>query len=546
MGIFLFSANENCSMSNARYNRASGREKMIRSEMLARLEKETKIWDVVVIGGGATGLGAAVEAASRGYSTLLVEQGDFSQGTSSRSTKLIHGGIRYLQQGNISLVLEALQERGLLLQNAPHLVRHQSFVVPNYSWWEGPFYGVGLKVYDVLAGKLGLKKSTVLTREMVLEKIPTLEPQDLKGGVIYYDGQFDDARLAVTLAQTAEDLGACVINYMQVVDLIKTSGLVSGVRLADKLSGNEYEINAKTVVNATGIFVDAVLKMDTAEHENIISPSQGVHIVLDKSFLPGDTAIMVPHTEDGRVLFAVPWHDRVIVGTTDTPIEKPSLEPLPFKEELTFLLDHAAKYLTKDPTAADVLSAFAGIRPLINAGNGKKTAALSRDHHLNISPSGLITIAGGKWTTYRKMGEDTIDAAIPIGALEPRKSRTRNLSLNGWSTDDEGNAPYALYGKNARYIKRLVDIDPSLGEPIHERLPYNFAEIVWAVRNEMAIFLDDVLARRTRALILDAKASMEAAPAVVRVMAKEMGKDEAWEKDQLQRYLGRAAAYLVS
>lgn len=519
---------------------------MIRSDMISRIKKQSKIWDVIVIGGGATGLGAAVESASRGYSTLLLEQGDFSQGTSSRSTKLIHGGIRYLQQGNISLVLEALQERGLLLQNAPHLVHHQSFVVPNYSWWEGPFYGVGLKVYDVLAGKLGLKKSTVLSREMVMEKIRTLEPEGLKGGVIYYDGQFDDARLAVTLAQTAEDLGGCVLNYAQVVSLIKSSGLISGVKVVDKLDGTEYDIMGKTVINATGIFVDAILKMDEAKHEQIIAPSQGVHIVLDKSFLPGDTAILVPHTEDGRVLFAVPWHDRVIVGTTDTPIEKPSLEPLPFKEELDFLLSHAARYLTKDPVASDVLSTFAGIRPLINTGNAKKTATLSRDHHLSISPSGLITIAGGKWTTYRKMGEDTIDAAIPIGSLDSRKSRTRNLSLNGWSVDDEGNAPYELYGNNSRLIKRIAEEDPSLSKPIHTRLPYRFAEVVWAVRNEMAVHLDDVLSRRTRALILDARASMEAAPEVARIMAKEMGKDETWENDQVERYVKQARTYLVS
>jgi glycerol-3-phosphate dehydrogenase len=519
---------------------------MIRSEMISRLEKQSKIWDVIVIGGGANGLGTAVESASRGYSTLLLEQGDFSQGTSSRSTKLIHGGIRYLQQGNISLVLEALQERGLLLQNAPHLVHHQSFVVPNYSWWEGPFYGVGWKVYDVLAGKLGLKKSTVLSREAVMEKIPTLEPAELKGGVIYYDGQFDDARLAVTLAQTAEDLGAFVMNYAQVVSLIKTNSLVSGLKVVDKLADKEYEVTGKTVVNATGIFVDSILTMDEGEHEDIITPSQGVHIVLDQSFLPGDTAIMVPHTEDGRVLFAVPWHDRVVVGTTDTAIEKPSLEPLPFKEEIDFLLDHAARYLTKDPVAADVLSAFAGIRPLINTGNSKKTAALSRDHHLNVSPSGLITIAGGKWTTYRKMGEDTIDAAIPIGTLDARKSRTRHLNLNGWSVDDEGNAPYPLYGNNARLIKRIEDEDPSLARPIHDRLPYRFAEVVWAVRNEMAFFLDDVLARRTRSLILDARASMEAAPAVARVMAKELGEDETWEKDQVDNYLKRARTYMVS
>jgi glycerol-3-phosphate dehydrogenase len=519
---------------------------MIRSEMLSRLDRESKIWDVAIIGGGATGLGVAVESASRGYSTLLLEQGDFSQGTSSRSTKLIHGGIRYLQQGNISLVLEALHERGLLLQNAPHLVHHQSFMVPNYSWWEGPFYGVGLKVYDALAGKLGLEKSTVLSREMVLEKMPTIEPLDLKGGVIYYDGQFDDARLAVTLAQTVEDLGGCVLNYAQVNALIKSNGLVGGVVAIDKLTGREYTVKSRTVVNATGIFVDSILKMDVTHHEPIIAPSQGVHIVLDKSFLPGDIAVLVPHTEDGRVLFAVPWHDRVIVGTTDTPIDKPTLEPVPLKEEVFFLLNHAAKYLTKDPVASDVLSAFAGIRPLINTGNNKNTAALARDHHLSVSRSGLITIAGGKWTTYRKMGEDTIDAAIPIGALYPRKSRTRNLSLNGWSMDDTGNAPYALYGNSARYIKRLVDHNPLLGQPIHERLPYRFAEVVWAVRNEMACFLDDVLSRRTRALILDARASMEAAPEVARVMAEELGKDATWQQDQVKRYLKLAGSYLIS
>jgi glycerol-3-phosphate dehydrogenase len=518
---------------------------MIRHEMLSKLERESKIWDVIVIGGGATGLGTAVESASRGYSTLLLEQGDFSQGTSSRSTKLIHGGIRYLQQGNISLVLEALHERGLLLQNAPHLVHHQSFMVPNYSWWEGPFYGVGLKVYDVLAGKLGLKKSMVLSRENVLEKIPTLEPKDLKGGVVYYDGQFDDARLAITLAQTAEDLGACVLNYAQVVSLIKTNDLVAGACVVDKLTGKEYEIKGKVVINATGIFVDSILQMDSAEHEKIISPSQGVHIVLDKSFLPGDTAILVPHTADGRVLFAVPWHDRVIVGTTDTAIDKPSLEPLPFKEELDFLLDHASQYLTKDPVASDVLSAFAGIRPLINAGGSKKTAALSRDHHLNVSPSGLITIAGGKWTTYRKMGEDTIDAAIPIGALDSRKSRTRNLSLNGWSTNDEENAPYELYGNNSRLIKRMAEEDPSLDELIHKNLPYRFSEVAWAVRQEMAFFLDDVLSRRTRSLILDARAAIEAAPAVARLMAKELNKGAEWEQNQVDRFTKQAESYLI-
>ena len=519
---------------------------MNRDEMFSQVKDRERIWDVIVVGGGATGLGVAVEAASRGFSTLILEQADFSQGTSSRSTKLIHGGVRYLQQGNISLVLEALHERGLLFHNAPHLVHHQSFIVPNYSWWEGPFYGIGMKFYDMLAGKLGIKPSKHLSREETLERIPTLEPDELKGGVIYYDGQFDDARLALTLALTAADHGGCLINGMGVTGLLKSRGLVTGVQAMDRESGEGYEIKGRCVINATGIFVDDICQMDDATHAPLIVPSQGVHIVLDASFLPGESAVMVPQTDDGRVLFAVPWHGRVIVGTTDTPLERPIMEPVPQEAEIAFLLTHAARYLTKNPQRKDVLSIFAGVRPLIGTTGAKKTAALSRDHHLEVSASGLITIAGGKWTTYRKMGQDVVDQALRVAGLPHRPSRTEYLNLHGWSADDAGNAPYALYGSDARLMKRMEKERPDLVQPIHERLPYRRCEVVWATRHEMARTVEDLLARRTRALILDARAAVEASPSVAALMAEELGKDSAWAADQVCAFTELARGYILA
>ncbi|MBW1869942.1 MAG: glycerol-3-phosphate dehydrogenase/oxidase [Deltaproteobacteria bacterium] len=517
---------------------------MQRKEMLDQLNDTSRIWDMIIVGGGATGLGAAVEAISRGFSTLLLEQADFAQGTSSRSTKLIHGGVRYLHQGNISLVLEALRERGLLFHNAPHMVRHQAFIVPNYGWWEGPFYGIGMKLYDVLAGKMGLEASKRLSREDTLKKIPTVEPDGLRGGIIYYDGQFDDARLAITLAKTADNLGACILNYTKVSSILKKGDLVCGVVAREQETGQEYEIKGKTVINATGIFVDSIRKMDIPESEDLISPSQGVHIVIDKSFLPSDSAIMVPHTDDGRVLFAVPWHDRVIIGTTDTEIFESFLEPKPFSHEVEFLLSHAAKYLSKNPIKDDILSVFAGIRPLIRSDTSHETSSLSRDHHITISASGLVTIAGGKWTTYRKMGEDVVGKAIAVAGLDERPSRTEHLNLFGWSADSRGNEPFSVFGSEARDIKQMIKNDPELDQMIHSNLPYRRIEILWAVRHEMARTVEDVLARRTRALILDAKASMEVAPKVATIMAKELSKDKTWEKEQVKNYLTLAQNYL--
>ncbi len=518
---------------------------MNRDLMLQRLESDSEYWDFIIIGGGATGLGTAVEAASRGYRTLLLEQDDFAKGTSSRSTKLIHGGVRYLQQGNISLVLEALRERGLLIKNAPHLVHHLAFVVPNYDWWEGPFYGIGLRLYDVLAGKLGLGPSRNLSREETLERIPTLEPEGLRGGVVYYDGQFDDARLAINLAQTAVDLDGVVLNYVKVIGLQKKNGLISGVLACDLETEKEYALKARVVINATGVFTDSIRHMDDQESTPVINASQGVHLVLDKSFLPGDSAIMVPHTDDGRVLFAVPWHDCVVVGTTDTPVEEVSLEPRPLEDEIDFLLTHAARYLTKDPVASDVLSMFAGLRPLVKAGDEKNTAAISRDHTLMISPSGLVTITGGKWTTYRKMAEDTVNEAAIVAGLDERPSKTENLRLHGWLKHAAGEEPLEDYGSDAPGVQKTLQEKEGWSERLHPNLPYYRGEVVWAVREEMARTVEDVLSRRTRSLLLNARAGMEAAPEVARLMASELGRDQAWQKRQIDAYRNLAQGYVL-
>ena len=517
---------------------------MLRADMLAQIEHPQKVWDIVVVGGGATGLGTAVEAASRGYTTLLLEQLDFCQGTSSRSTKLIHGGVRYLQQGNLSLVLEALHERGLLLQNAPHLVRHQSFVVPNYAWWEGPFYGVGLKLYDVLAGKLGFGSSRLLSREETLKEIPTVTQEGLKGGAIYYDGQFDDARLAITLARTCADLGGCLMNYMPVVGLLRDGEMIDGVIAREGETGKEYEIRAKVVVNATGVFVDQLRRMDDETVEPIIQPSQGIHLVLDKKFLPGEAAIMVPHTDDGRVLFAVPWLDRVIVGTTDTELAEIPVEPVPLAEEIDFLLSHAARYLTGDPTRGDICSVFAGIRPLIRAQSRQQTATLSRDHQLLVSPGGLVTIAGGKWTTYRKMGEDVVNMAATLGGLGDRPGRTAHLRLHGWM-QAEAAVPYRAYGTDGQAIQQLATQHPEWQRLLHPAYRYRLVEVIWAVHHEMARTLEDVLSRRLRCLILDARASVAVAPMVARLMARELGKDRAWQEAQVAAYTTLAQSYLA-
>ena len=505
----------------------------------------TEKWDVIIIGGGATGMGIALDASSRGYSTLLLEKGDFSQGTSSRSTKLVHGGVRYLQQGNIALVLEALKERGVLRRNAPHLVFDLPFIVPNYDWWEGPFYGIGLKLYDMLAGKEGFGKSVIKSKEETLELLPTIEVEGLNGGVQYHDGQFDDARLVINLATTAAEQGAVLLNYMPVTELIKGETLVQGVVAHDLDTGKDHRILGRVVINATGPFTDTVRLMDDEQCTAMIAHSQGVHIVLDKAFLPGETAIMVPHTDDGRVLFAIPWHGKVLVGTTDTPLTECVDEPTPLAEEIEFLLSHAARYLTKDPTAADVLSVFAGIRPLVTNPEAENTAAISREHVVSISKSGLVTIAGGKWTTYRKMAEDTLDQALLVGGLEPHPCVTSELQIHGYHQHADKFGDLSVYGADAVEIQNLIKQRPELNERIHPRMEILKAEVVWAVQEEMAFTVNDILSRRTRAILLDARAAIEMAPMVAELMAKELKRGRRWKQEQIAEFTTLAQNYII-
>jgi glycerol-3-phosphate dehydrogenase len=517
---------------------------MNRDESLGIIQERRAPWDLLIIGGGATGVGIAVDAAARGYGVLLLEQSDFGKGTSSRSTKLIHGGVRYLQQGNISLVMEALKERGILRLNAPHLVHDRAFVVPNYDWWETPFYGIGMKVYDLLAGKYGFGQSKILSLKDTLERIPTLKREGLRGGVIYYDGQFDDSRLLINLVRTAREQGAALVNYAQVTSFEKDSGgFITGATFLDIESGREHTVRAKVTINATGPFTDDVRQLDDPEVARMIAPSQGVHLVFDRSFLPGNSAIMVPHTKDGRVMFAIPWHGHTVVGTTDTPIEESSLEPSPMEEEIDFILDTASQYLAKEPSRDDILSVFTGIRPLAKAGEGISTATLSREHTVHIASSGLLSITGGKWTTYRSMAEDCVDQAATLAALESRPCATKELRIHGYYQNPEEFGDLGVYGADAPAIDELISSAGPLGERLHPALPIRAGEVLWAVRYEMARTVDDFLARRTRALFLNAAAARQMAPRVAELMATELGRNDAWRQAQLTAFEEIARKY---
>ncbi len=506
------------------------------------------LWDVIVIGGGATGLGVALEAATRNYKTLLLEGSDFSKGTSSRSTKLVHGGVRYLAQGDVGLVLEALRERGLLRKNAPHLVKNQSFIIPNYEWWGKPFYTIGLTLYDLMAGRLGLGRSLPFSKKKTIKKLPTIRESKLHGGVVYHDGQFDDARLAVNLAQSVIDHGGVAVNHTKVTQLIKDStGKVTGVKAEDQLDGKTFEFKGKAIINATGVFAEEIFQMDEAGGRRKVVPSQGIHLVVDHEFLGGDYAIMIPKTDDGRVLFAVPWRGKVVVGTTDTLINDASLEPRALDEEIEFVLNTAGRYLKKPIQRSDVRCIYAGLRPLAAPkGDGKKTKEISRSHKILVSKSNLVTITGGKWTTYRKMGQDTVDKAVKVAGLNDHPCVTEKLPVHGYKKNVDLTDPLYVYGSEADTIRKLIKESPELGRKLHKRLDFVKAEVVYACREEMAMTVDDMLARRVRALFLDARAAEEMAPEVARIMAKELGKDEAWIKDQTEQFTSIAKGYYLN
>lgn len=516
-----------------------------RDNMLAELEGRE--WDVAVIGGGATGLGVAVDAASRGYRTVLVEAVDFGKGTSSRSTKLIHGGLRYLRQGHFAFVKESLEERGILLRNAPHLVKPLSFIVPAYAWWEKGFYGAGVMLYDALAGRRVVGASRGLSRGDALEKIPNLIAGGLRGGVEYFDAQFDDARLCIALWRTLVQQGGVGVNYCRVVEFLRVSGRVGGVIVEDVETDKIFEIQAKVVVNAAGVFSDGIRRMDNPEAESLLQASQGIHLVFDSSFLGGGSGLIVPKTRDNRVLFAIPWQGRVLAGTTDTAVEHVSLEPLPLKEEIDFVLEQLGAYLDHVPKRSDILSVFAGLRPLAKSNGVRNTGSLPRDHVLLSSDSGLVTIAGGKWTTYRKMAEDAVDFAARLGGLPDRKCRTRELPLHGFLLQEaEVELPEGLkgYGADGINLQRCMEEDSEWKERLHDSLPIRKGQILWAVRYEGARTLEDIFARRTRCLLLDAEACLETARIAAEILARELGRDSAWRERQIQKFLALAGRYL--
>jgi glycerol-3-phosphate dehydrogenase len=493
--------------------------------MLQQLD-ENKTWDMLIIGGGATGLGTAVDAASRGFSTLLIEADDFAKGTSGRSTKLVHGGVRYLEQGNLKLVREALKERGWLLQNAPNVTEKLGFIIPAFSFVQKFYYGSGLKFYDLLSGKKSIGATKFLNKKQTLNLLPGINPKNLSGGVIYYDGHFDDARLAINLANTAVKNNAVVLNYCEAVSLLKIDNLpagrqgkVCGVIAKDVINHKTYEIKSKTVINATGVFADDILQMDNADAADLVTPSQGIHLVVDKKIFPGNHALMIPKTDDKRVLFAVPWHNKIMIGTTDTEVEDISDEPIPLQEEIDFVLKHANRYLKESITINDVTSMFAGLRPLVRTKGVTNTSMLSRDHVIIVSHSNLITITGGKWTTYRRMAEDAVNNAIFVAKFSYKGCVTKHLQIESSEFD------------NINYDDTIENI-------------YSTENIKKFIANEMAITIEDILARRTRLLFLDAKAAVQAAPLVAQRMATILNKDEQWAQTEIDNFTELAKNYL--
>jgi glycerol-3-phosphate dehydrogenase len=514
-----------------------------REGILQRLEDRRVVWDLVVIGGGATGTGVALDAAARGYQTVLLERADFGAGTSSRSTKLVHGGVRYLRQAHIGLVFEALHERSRLLENAPHLVHDLAFVVPCYRRRDLAFYGAGLKAYDLLAGRTRFGHSKIVGSDGVLSRLPTLTRDQLRGGVVYHDGQFDDARLVIHLAMTAVSRGATVLNYMNVTGLLRASGgAVNGVIASNGETGAEYLIQAKAVVNAAGPFCDEIRQLAKPSAQRMIAASQGSHIVLNRSFLPGDSALLIPETPDGRVLFAIPWRGHTLVGTTDVALGDVPREPMASSQEIEYILETASKYFTKPPQKSDILSTFSGIRPLVKAGGGS-TASLSRDYTLQVEEPGLLTLTGGKWTTYRAMAEACVDRVAELAQLPRAKCITSGLHIHGYDPAADQANHLSVYGTDAAEIRTISRSDPSLAKQLHSALPYTGAEVVWAVRAEQARTVADVLGRRTRALFLNAQAAIEMAPRVSELMARELGRDEEWIARQNREFSELARGY---
>jgi glycerol-3-phosphate dehydrogenase len=488
-------------------------------ELLNRVKEP---FDFLILGGGATGLGCALDASSRGYSVLLLEKYDFCKGTSSRSTKLIHGGVRYLEKGQLSLVYQALKERDILIKNAPHLVNQVGFLIPTYNYFRKIYYWIGLTLYDFISGNKIFKKSKMIGFKKALSLVPNINKEKLKGGVVYYDGQFNDSRMGIDIALTATNNNAILINYMPVESLIKTNNRVVGVKAKDSLFDKEYEIQAKNIINCTGVFSQSVMNMDSSESKSLITASQGVHLVVDKKFLSGGFGILVPKTSDSRVLFAVPWLGEVLLGTTDTELEKPTIDPIPTEKEIEFIIDNVKKYMNIKPSKKDIKSVFVGLRALVGTNKNIKSKDISRDHKIIVSDSGLISVIGGKWTNYRIMGKEVVDKAIKASNIKFVESQTENLKIkNGLDN----------IGIDEKSLSSIFYISKS--------------QIQHYLREEMAINLDDIMSRRSRCLFLNSKESIAIAPKVVEIMANELSKDKDWIENQLNQFYKLTKLYSI-
>lgn len=523
---------------------------MKRAELLESLSRHG-VYDLAVIGGGATGLGVALDAALRGFSVVLLESHDFAGGTSSRSTKLLHGGVRYLAQGNLALVREALAERATVLRIAPHLAQPLPFVMPSYRWWQTPFYGLGLKLYDLLAGGAGLGRTEFLGREQALQALPGVQPGGLRGGVKYWDGQFDDARLALALARSAEAAGARVLNYAEVTAVRQIAGAdqpMSVLDVTDRRGGATFPLQARCVVNATGVWVDALRDRTQppvsqgGKPSHMVSPSQGVHVVVDRDFLPGGHALLVPKTRDGRVLFAVPWLGKLVLGTTDTPRRDLPREPDAFAEELEFILSEASQALSRPVRREDIRSLWVGLRPLVAAPEAAEggTKVLSREHTIVVDANGLVTVTGGKWTTYRAMAEDVLERCFASRLLPHRAGglSANHVLLGAGATASPATPLYAapglhLYGTEAPEVEACPGKANLLGAGLTE------AMVRYAARFEHAQTVEDVLARRWRVLFLDAAEAARLAPAVAAILAEELPGDP-----EMPAFLALCARYL--
>ncbi|MCK5824598.1 MAG: glycerol-3-phosphate dehydrogenase/oxidase [Ichthyobacteriaceae bacterium] len=519
---------------------------MDRESFVQQLNGQT-IFDIIIIGGGATGLGVALDAASRGYKTALFEQSDFAKGTSSKSTKLVHGGVRYLGQGDVSMVFEALRERGRLRDNAPHLVSDLEFIIPNYSFFNTLLYSVGLKFYDLLAGRKSFGKSKLLSKDETVRLLPNVKENGLVSGVLYHDGQFDDSRFAVNLAQSATEHGAVMLNYFKVIKFNKENGKIVGVAIEDKETGMTYSVRSKVVINAAGVWVDDVSALDNVNLASIVKPSQGVHLVVDKTFLDSQKAMMIPKTSDGRVLFTIPWKDKVIIGTTDTPIESASLEPEALDSEVDFIIENYNNYSLKKLTKKDVLSVFAGLRPLAAPiDDGGKTKEISRRHKIFKSISGLITVVGGKWTTYRSMAEEIVTESVKDSLIPSASSITKNLRLHGYLKDENSIDPLKFYGSDLQIIEGLERFNEKLTTKLHSKYPYKYSHVVWACRAEYCRGVDDFLSRRIRMTVLDAKVAYKMAPIVAEIIASELNKNDRWVDEQIQEYTEIVKKYIMN